>query len=217
VADGLDVTQLLNDLNAYERGGLRALLRVKSDEDPVVEVIGEIVDDDGANAGDLSRHYVRRQGAWVASHTGLYLDPAFQGRGFGRGFHRHSEDVYRRHGISQISLFAKMKGAYAWHTEGFKLAGPPERRRQHCIDIWEKWGGRERAAKAVQEERVAQAAYDGAASEFSRVSRQERDPMEPDEIARLGADARWRDDDGREMWLGRLILTDSQWVGVKQI
>jgi len=217
VAQGLNIVHLLADLNAFSAGGLSTRLEVKADDGTVVETGGEIVDQNGNHAGTVSRSYVRREGNWEARHTGLYLDEPFQQRGFGRAFQRASEVTYRKHGIGQVSLFAQGTGAYAWHSEGFQLAGPPERRCQQCLDIWRKWGGRERAHDALQAGHVTQAEFGAADEEFSRVERGDRASMEPGDIAAIGANKRWKDTGGREMWLGRVILTDSRWTGVKQL
>lgn len=216
MATDLDIPGLLADLNSFVGGGLSPRLAFEPADTTVIKVSGAIVDANGEAVGDTVRRYSVVNGEWKAMHTRLHLEKAFRGLGFGRLFLRHSEEVYRRHGIRLIEIFAQDKGGYAWQGEGFRLVGPLEHRRKQWVEIWEK-GGRERAAEARVAGQITQQQFDAVEDEFARVNRRERDPMEPYEIAQFGLDQPWRDGDGHKIWLGRMILTGSCWTGVKKI
>jgi GNAT superfamily N-acetyltransferase len=212
----LDVDTLVADLNGFRHGGIQPMLVANPETEWTIFATGKILDQSGTEVGDVSRQFTSRDDHWVASHRGLWLEPQVQGRGFGLGFQRFSETVYRRAGIKQVSMSARDIGAYAWHTEGFRLAGPPDRRRQHCVDIWNKHGGRERAQAEVTRGRVAQASVDAIEQLFGDVERAIREPLEPDQIAALDKGTTWHDQ-GRLWSLGRVILTGAQWEGVKEL
>lgn len=84
---------------------------------------GSINRADGLKVGYWKRHfYTDDDGALVAEHQELFLDPQYQGRGIADRFNAHSIAKYQKYGVDRIELEAAADvGGYAWARQGFRL------------------------------------------------------------------------------------------------
>jgi len=212
----MDIDAIVEELRSFSFAGFTVDATVEEETDSLIAVRGHIYDSSGEEVGHYDRHFANRDGAWEVHHEGLYLDPGIQGRGFGTAFQRESEEVYERHGVDQISMFAQEVGSYAWHNFGYHLAGTPEVRQKQCAAIWNKHGGRDRARAALDAGRIDQSLFDATNKLFEAIAHGQHDPVEPDEIAAIGREIVWTENT-RKMWLGKTILINSQWTGVKSL
>lgn len=218
-APTLDDAALLGAIGAFTHDNLH--VEVEGEwEYGVLSVDGWVFEGDpqlAQQVGTLFRKYVPRGSEWRANHTGLWLDPSAQGRGFGRAFHYYLEELYREHRIESIVIWAKEVGAYAWHNLGFTLTGDSHAKQcEQSARIWTAYGGRERAQEAVDSGYITQQRFDEVDRLFAEVEGCHRQALQPSDIAVIGAAEPW-DEGGRSVWLGRLILTRSEWRGVKKL
>lgn len=204
-------------LRRFRHGELTTEVNVERVDARLLRIKGQVVDASGSAVGRFTRTYFNRDGEWEARHEALYLEGHIHNGGFGRAFQWFSEGIYSQQDVRQVSMMAEEVGAYAWHSHGFRLAGTDERRREQFVAIWLKHGGKNRAQAAVDAGHLRQVSVDKIDELVEAVIDGNKEPLEPFEIARLGADVQWVDDAGRSVWLGRVVLTGAIWVGVKRL
>lgn len=132
------------------------------------------------------------------SHSGMALEPGFQGRGFATRYNQQVEQSYRDHGIHQVQIHAAgggpMVGGYAWSRAGYEFRGAGARHdvAQHA----KAHAARHGYPPEVQAE-VARVAADAHSS--------------PIDFAMIG----WKP--GATMWPGKEIMMQASWDGVKTL
>jgi GNAT superfamily N-acetyltransferase len=214
----LDFDRLVRDLRKFKHAEMRADLTIDREAPNLVHVRGVVLDAQNEEVGrGISRTFFFRDGeGWEVRHEGLYLNPEAQCKGFGSAFEQYSMEIYRRAGVVQVSLRAEQIGSFAWRNLGYRLPSDPVVRRKQSVAIWTEHGGRSRAQVAVERGHVTQEQLNEIEELFSAIEQGNREPLEPFEIGDLGTDTRW-EEDGRHMWLGRAILTNAKWTGIKEL
>jgi hypothetical protein len=169
-------------------------------EDRGVSVRLRITDADGNEVGSASRAVYRDEnGNLAAVHEELVLDPEVRGNGFAAEFNRNLTDWYRSQGVERIELTANIDvGGYAWASHGYDFADEDSAQRianrlMEHIDS---------APPEVQKQARE------LLKRFDRPFGSEGFPT-PFEISRLGRDP------GAASWLGKDVLLNSAWEGVK--
>lgn len=92
---------------------------------------GSITRGDGQKVGYWKRHlFTDDNGALIADHQELFLDPQYQGRGIADRFNSHAITKYQKYGVDRIELEAAADvGGYAWARQGFRFKGTDQERR----------------------------------------------------------------------------------------
>jgi hypothetical protein len=219
--------------------GQYADLMVEADsvamQDNVIYVSGRVIDLEGNEVGEFSRHLRRDpDGKLVAVHESLEIDPSVQGSGFANEFNQNLYDWYRRSGVDRVELYADIDvGGYAWATQGYDFADA------EAFDTWATSAsvklehlrlGRPYpgapAGSGLQTDRELQSAFpDFTPAEIrtqldeleSRIAaaRQGDTPLTAFEISQWG---RKPGQTGRDAtWLGKWITKGSHWDGVKPL
>lgn len=103
--------------DGFEHNGMRA--EVVHSSSGVVH--GEIKAD-GNVVGKFTREADGEQSVY---HDSLYIEPDYQGRGFGTAFFEHSVDEYRKLGVTRVRVTAGSSvGGYQWARRGFDFDMP---------------------------------------------------------------------------------------------
>jgi GNAT superfamily N-acetyltransferase len=180
----------------------------------------------------------------IACIDELSLAEPSRSRGFGRRWLAHFERRCAETGIRAIELWARGVGGYFWANAGFEFRKPdPDQRDQITDDqlpveitqlsvsdaLRDGWlAGDWLAANRINERLdtlVADNTGDGrSAEEFRRAVptvEHLRAGAAPElrtaaEIAAFGKEAAWTESNMR-MWLGKKLMTDSDWWGEKQL
>jgi len=186
-------------LNA-EVVGASPLMGGPDGADPGVSVRIRLTDADGNEVGHAERGIYRdADGNLAAVHELLELDPEVRGQGFASAFNQHLTDWYRQQGVERIELTANIDvGGYAWASHGYDFADE-ESAQRIANRLMERLDG---APPEVQ--RGARELL----SRFDRPFGSDGFPT-PFEISRLGRDP------GATSWLGKDVLLNSAWEGVK--
>jgi hypothetical protein len=169
-------------------------------DDTGVTVRIRITDADGNQVGEAERAIYRDgDGNLAAVHELLDIDPEVRGQGFASAFNQHLTDWYRQQGVERIELTANIDvGGYAWASHGYDFADE---------DSAQRIANRlmEHVDSAPPD--VRQAARELLAR-FDRPFGSDGFPT-PFEVSRLGRA------EGAKSWLGKTVLLNSSWEGVK--
>jgi hypothetical protein len=207
------LTVKVKDIEATAHGGL---------------VIGGTIhtpgDDPDEGSGMFERLFYRDEaGKLVASHEYLQLDRNVQGSGFAREFNNNLFDWYRRSGFDRVEVNANIDvGGYTWATQGFDFqdADALQAWFDRATDKLDFLGGGGTPAKGIS---LAQAFPDLSEEEIGQEVKALRDlfqemengrPTSAYEISQVGR----RPGMGRhDMWIGKLIMLESHWMGVLRL
>lgn len=154
-----------------------------------------IKDADGNRVGSASRTIRPADQARVA-HSGIFIEPQFQGKGFATRYNRQVEQSYRDHGIQQIDIHAsgggQWNGGYTWAKAGYDFTGSSRGDVAALVTIVHA----RNYPPAVQ-------------AHFARIA---ADPhASPIDYAMVG----WQP--GATMWPGKEVMTQVSWDGVKTL
>lgn len=184
-------------------------------------VAGNIEDDQGNRVGTFTRSVSlnKEDGKRTASHSSLNLAPKMRGQGFAEAFNSNAIDWYRANGIGEVHLFTAEVGGYAWARAGYDWGAPSGAE------------GVLKRVKAAAEPSSFGISVDGNAVPDDRLEAQRqlaRDLLKraesakfgevgyptPYEISQLG---RWPGAGKDDMWIGKAIMLDSSWQGVRYL
>lgn len=154
------------------------------------------------NRDDLGQFPGTNLGEPFAEHSILLLeerDPPIQGGGFGTRWLQQLEGQYREEGVQKIILHADVDiGGYAWAKQGFDFVKPEDAKFLVKRSLPSK-------LKLVHDEEER-----AAANEMMDLVRQGYQPT-PIELAMLG----WKP--GKKRWIGKDLMLNSDWHGVKRL
>lgn len=180
--------------------------------EPKVVVNAKIVDSEGREVGMISRTLkINRNGDIRVVHSLMKIyDDENKGTGFSSQFSAASEELYERMNVAEIEVMAAWDGSYVWARAGYDwnlddysvrmaLGAVPE-----ALD--------DALEQAILDNRPEDANRIGDIIErFDTLSSDDPDYPTPLEIASLESQ------DPNITSLGRLILTDTNWFGIKRL
>ncbi|MQY23635.1 GNAT family N-acetyltransferase [Nocardia macrotermitis] len=160
---------------------------------------GRIVDDQGRKVGSVRQIvFLDPQGRAVVFIDNIYLLEGARGKGFTTSFMTAMEDYYRRSGVHRIELKAVRDGAYFWARWGFRFNDHPTLMKRSADSIREKI--RNMMPYSTPDDRLQLRAAD------RRLRRPATGHPTSADLAELTGD---------NPRLGRDLLTDTFWFGVK--
>lgn len=205
----------MTELFGFEHGGLRAEAYAVDIEDHYASTQIVVRDRAGQVVGLAERSFTCEPprdpaaGPWTASLDTLELSPEMQRRGFGSAYNEAliarlralgCFDYARQHGGWTV-------GGYQAARLGFGFDPTVGSARKQARYIWEKTGYK--TCEALQAQgRITREQADGAADLLLRTS-----AVTPQRIAQFGRECAWRDERGRELWLGKAMLLGADWEG----
>ncbi|MGV0781624.1 toxin glutamine deamidase domain-containing protein [Mycolicibacterium sp. XJ775] len=204
IVDSLDadqVRQLGNDLSGVYGPYRVEMFRAVADERTGEVIIGGAIISGDEEIGFTQQTYVRdRDGNLVAHQNVVDIpDRAFRGRGFSKALSEQLEQYYAISGVDRIELRTEQDGGYAWARQGFSWNPDPAKLQTSVDNV--------RNAAVRLHDQVgpeAQALLDDV---IQRLHPSRPDLPEPIDLAALST--------GLEPNLGRDLLTDTHWNGVK--
>jgi hypothetical protein len=209
-------TAIATELDRFSVAGLTAEIRASQEIGAgSLKVIGTIYDSAGHDVGRFSRDLLVIGDRWRAFHMAFELDPHVRGGAFRSAFFQHAEAVYRKYGIDDVRVSAEKIGSYLWAKEGFRFCGDIEGQRQAQVELW-KSRGRTLAQLALERGDLTASFVAGLDATFTAIEMAESDPLEPREIANFGKNHTWVAN-GHTVWLGKEILIDWNWNGIKEL
>lgn len=190
---------------------------------------------------------VKKDGTFAVEHEYLLLDKEVQGQGFAQEFNKRAFEGYQRMGVQQVELQADIDvGGYAWARAGYdwlnddvvslaemhdrigdgrvaQTTEPPPRTKQQVADGF--WPLSHNLYKIPAERREEQAALvqklwldigrtvdmDTPDDELANIIEMWPTPYELSELGR------WPGAGKDDMWIGKAILMNSNWMGVKYL
>lgn len=195
-----------------------------------IKVSGTIFDSSGSDVGMFTRQLrPLKSGDIEAEHVTLLLNKDVQGQGFAHAFNKHLFDWYRENGVSRVRLLADSDvGGYAWARAGYDwqpddVDGLLDM--QNRIDLARRDGSgilkRVPAERREEQRRLAQQLYLDVADTVT----EDTDPDDelpdvielwptPFELSQLG---RWEGAGRDDWWIGKSIMMDSNWWGVRYL
>lgn len=228
VVDGRPTTveQVAPIFNTEFSGGLRtevtAVDQPSGSTDTIVK--GAVYNQSGKQIGQFRRSFGRdASGALYAGHELLKLDENVKGSGFATEFNNRLYDWYRRSGVQRVQLRTAWDGGFVWARAGYDWANQESAdkvrdRLKLGVDQLRKKNAKPlgyrspRGMKVKDRERQFEAA-DALIARWEAAKFGEPDYPTPFELSELG---RVAGQSGRnEMWLGKWVMLDSAWNGVK--
>lgn len=200
------------------------------DADDGIYVLGRIKNADGAQVGMFSRILQPTpDGEVTAVHKVLTLKPAVQGHGIATMLNRKAMDWYRDNGVTQVQLNANIDiGGVAWARAGYdwQAEDDPGKIARRMDEVQRLAAGGEvdpdseeflyppeidRIPADRREEQLELARQMRARLEQESFG--EDDYPTPFEVSDLG---RWEGAGRDDWWIGRVIMTGSDWNGVTE-
>lgn len=188
-------------------------------------------DEDEEEIGNFARELFEREGQRWIRHEELTLDPDFQGQGFATAFNAQAMDWYREHDVAGVELHADIDiGGIAWARAGYDWKSSRDAKAIADRILLTLTEMADRIASEGDDARRWWRMPSRRRSEQARLAIEMRRRMisstfgeddfpTPYELSELG---RWPgarftgddwDDDG-DWWIGRVIMTGSDWEGV---
>lgn len=183
---------------------------------------GNVNDANGKRVGTFTRSISEKDGKWIARHSSLNLASKVRGQGFAEEFNANAIGWYRDNGISEVHLNTAEVGGYAWARAGYDFAdvGGASAVLMRVLEAAEPGstahGDVNSKAARIPKDRLA---------EQRRIAGDLFDRSEgatfgdvgyptPYEISQLG---RWPGAGKDDMWIGKAIMLDSSWAGVRYL
>lgn len=206
---------IAKELDGFSSDGLTVKIDARQEMGPgSLKLDGRIYDEDGRSVGFFTRDLlVVDNGRRRAFHMVFELDPRVRGRAFREAFFRHAESVYRSHAVGDIRVSAERIGSYLWAKEGFAFMGDTDGQRRAELDLWAS-RGRPFAEAAVGRGDLPEAELQKSEAVFAEIADRSREPLEPGDVARLADQYTWTSQ-GHTVWLGKEMLIDWEWNGIK--
>lgn len=207
---------IVKELHGFSAGGLTAEIKTNQDMGQgSLKLIGTVYDSDGYEVGRFSRDLLVIGERWRAFHMAFELEPNARGGPFRDAFFRRAEDAYRKYGIDDIRVSAEKIGGYLWAKEGFRFCGDEQAQRDAEVDLWRS-RGRALAKAAVQSAHLPGSVLAELEATFKGIADGTRAALEPHELAELGKQHTWLSD-GHTVWIGKQLLIDWNWNGIKDL
>ncbi|WP_237165069.1 alpha/beta hydrolase, partial [Mycolicibacterium peregrinum] len=199
--DAAQVRQLGNDLSGVYGPYRVEMFRAVADERTGEVIIGGLIFDGDEEIGFTQQTYLRdRDGNLVAHQNVVDIpDRAFRGKGFSKALSEQLEQYYATSGVDRIELRTEQDGGYAWARQGFSW-NPDSAKLQTSVDNVRNAAVRLRDQVSPE----ARALLDDV---VRRLHPSHPDLPEPIDLAALSTP--------QEPNLGRDLLTDTHWNGVK--
>ena len=217
----VNTSELAGAFDGYRchASGLRARVARCASTGRAIELHGELLAPDGTHAGRFQRTVDRdSRGRLTLTLAHLRVQPAWQARGFGRGFHRHAADAGRALGVERLLVHATGAGSFAWAAL-YPFAGvdeDPSGRAAAAAASMLLFTGRRRVEQLVSRGEVTAAAaaafLAGFATPAEPVGALQGRFNAPAQIAGYGRGDAWVRG-GRATWLGRELLLGASWTG----
>ncbi len=192
------------------------LVRVGNSRELAIILQGELKRR-GRTIGQFSRSYGRKaNGDLVASHTWIQISKGAQGSGFSNEFNGRLINWYRRSGVKSVELHADIDvGGYAWARSGYDFAN------QEAADKILA-----RLASTTRRRTLAKRLI--GAPDVDEQIRLGRELLKRAEGLRLGDDGfptafeisqlgRWPGAGKNDVWIGKLVMLGSDWMGVLRL
>lgn len=206
-------------------GGLTAVV---TESTPVhtgakfILVSGNVNDAAGNRVGTFTRAISEKNGKFIARNSSLNLSPKVRGQGFAEGFNANAVDWYRDNGIAEVHLIATEVGGYAWARAGYDFASPQSATAvlMRVLEATEPGSTahgdvNSKAARIPKERLAAQRLLAGELFDRSEgATFGNAGYPTPYEISQLG---RWPSAGKDDMWIGKAIMLDSSWEGVRYL
>ncbi|MGH3858236.1 phage minor capsid protein [Actinokineospora sp.] len=195
-----------------------------------VTISGKILTANGDKAGNFTRILMRGGGDLSVEHSYLYLYPQHQGQGFAKAFNGFLYDWYRASGVKYVKVHANIDvGGYTWATQGFDFEdagsaeGILERLQDEVESVQEairSTRGRTKAARPGDQELAAveasldrsQAQVDAARHILARADEHRFGTDHYPSAFEISQCGRY---EGAKEWIGRRVMLDSDWYGVR--
>lgn len=194
------------------------------------QTVSGVVLDGTAKVGWFERAFTRTyDGRLVVDHVGFEINSDYQGHGFGSRFSDRMERGYRQKGVAAIHVEAAGEvGCYLWARRGFQFALGHDIEFHHPLDAaraargwWRDLDGKQVAKQLVKEGHWNEQALERLEARFERAVRNPRaKPVTPFEVSEIGRSRPFtrqerRGREERRSWVGRELLLESSWTGIK--
>ncbi|CRZ17740.1 toxin glutamine deamidase domain-containing protein [Mycolicibacterium neworleansense] len=204
IVDSLDAAQVRqfgDDLSGVYGPYRLDVFRAIADQDTGEVIIGGLIFSGDQEVGFTQQTYIRdRDGNLVAQQNVVDIpDPAFRGQGFSKALRAQLEPYYAASGVDRVELRTEQDGGYAWARQGFGWNPDPAKLQASLNNVR---NSAVRLRDHVSPE--AQALLDDV---IGRLHPGRSDLPEPIDLAALTT--------SQEPHLGRDLLTDTFWSGVK--
>lgn len=207
---------IAEELDGFSSDGLTVAIAARQEMGlGSLKLAGAIYDESGHRVGTFSRDLLVIGSRRRAFHMVFELEPQVRGRAFREAFFRHAEAVYRSYGIDDIRVSAEQIGSYLWAKEDFVFMGDKHGQRQAEVELWMS-RGRSCAEAAVARGDLPEAVMMEIDALFAEIAAGGREPLEPRDLARLAYQHTWTSD-GHTVWLGKEMLIDWAWNGIKTL
>jgi GNAT superfamily N-acetyltransferase len=204
IVDNLDqqqVRQLADDLSGVYGPYRVDMWRAEISRAGEVIIGGSIFKGD-EEVGFVQRTFVRdRDGNLVVHDNSVDIDEPFRFKGFSKALTLELESYYEANGVDRIEMRTEQEGGHAWARRGFTW-NPDPRKLQASLDSI-------KASAAELHERVSPEAQALLDEMVVRLEPGRSDLPEPIDLAALRT--------ADEPDLGRQLLTDTYWYGVKYL
>lgn len=195
-----------------------------------VTISGKIRDASGDAVGRFTRILMRGGDGLSVEHSYLHLDPAHQGQGFAKAFNGFLYDWYRASGVKYVRVHANIDvGGYTWATQGFDFEdadsaeGILERLQDQADAVQETiWRTRDKT-KTARPDDQALAEIKASLKRSQDQVDAARDILARADEHRFGTDhypsafeiSQCGRHEGADDWIGRRVMLDSDWHGVR--
>nr|WP_231395961.1 toxin glutamine deamidase domain-containing protein [Mycobacterium sp. URHD0025] len=197
------VQQLAADLSGVYGPYRVEMFRAVADERTGEIIIGGAIISGDEEIGFTQQTYVRDRDGNLVAHQNVVDIPnkAFRGKGFAKALVAQLEQYYAISGVDRIELRTEQDGGYTWARQGFSWNPDPAKLRASVDNV------RNSALRLRgQVSSEAQALLDDV---MRRLDPSRPDLPEPIDLAALATK--------QEPHLGRDLLTDTYWSGVKYL
>lgn len=195
-----------------------------------VTVAGKILTSDGDKAGTFTRILMRGDNELSVEHSYLHLYAEYQGQGFAKAFNGFLYDWYRASGVKYVRVHANIDvGGYTWATQGFDFEddGSAEnilerlQRQAEAVqeNIWDERGRINTArpddhklAEIEASLKRSQAQVDAARDILARADEHRFGTDHYPSAFEISQCGRY---EGAEDWIGRRVMLNSDWHGVR--
>ncbi|WP_066902293.1 toxin glutamine deamidase domain-containing protein [Mycolicibacterium houstonense] len=206
IVDSLDpdqVRRLGEDLSGVYGPYRVEVFRAIADEQTGDVIIGGLIFSGDEEIGFTQQTYLRdRDGNLVAHQNVVEIpDRAFRGKGFSKALTAQLEQYYAISGVDRIELRTEQDGGYAWARQGFSWNPDPAKLKSSLDNV--------RNAAVRLRDQVSPEAQALLDDVVQRLDPGRPDLPEPIDLAALTT--------GQEPHLGRDLLTDTYWSGVKYL
>ncbi|MGA5534144.1 alpha/beta hydrolase [Mycolicibacterium nivoides] len=201
--DADQVQQLAADLSGVYGPYRVEMFRAVADERAGEVIIGGAIISGDEEIGFTQQTYVRDRDGNLVAHQNVVDIPnkAFRGKGFAKALVAQLDQYYAISGVDRIELRTEQDGGYAWARQGFSWNPDPAKLRA-SVDNVRNSALRLRGQVSPE----AQAVLDDV---MRRLDPSRPDLPEPIDLAALATK--------QEPHLGRDLLTDTYWSGVKYL